>query len=268
MDIELPNGAASGGDGPGLPIGEAWPQELVLSLADRPVRGNVPVKIWGAEALRTLNLLQDDSPQRIEVLLALTGRLLEACDEKSTQVNTAHDYLLEALRLLNSQDADPYLRLLLLDRIWQIEWSLARAEQDHPPNSGLYFDLALTHFDMAAVIYRGREQPQTADELEALATIWTSTDRLRAQWDELHIMGPVDPLLKLMFLGMAAFCGQEEFVETFEDDVGQAIAGSFDASMRCEQFTWELDELEQLLDATACREVIAPWREILERMYT
>ena len=214
-------------------------------------------------------VLPPATPRLIEVLTTFACGLIEGCERRHCitpmQVKAAHEYFLEALRYLDSEDL-PALHLGVLRPLVSLERKLVDAEE--PPYRGVYFSLARVHGDQAIVLPEGRRLELELSAMEwVAATNWTSQGGLEAEWNDFNYMGPIDPMRGLMLLGLAAVGGLEDFIEAHLDAVCQGIAENSEASVRCEQFCHELEELNQQVDAVAQEKVIGPWMDLVERVY-
>jgi len=209
------------------------------------------------------------TPRLIEVLTTFACDQLKNCQRRHCltpmRVKAAHEYFLEALRYLDAEDL-PALHLGVLHPLVCLERKLVDAEE--PPYRGVYFSLARVHGDQAiALDKRQRMELKPSAMAWAAATNWTSQDGLEVEWNDFNFMEPVDPMHGLMLLGLAAVCGAEDFIEAHLDEVCHGIAENSEASVRCEQFCHELEELNQQVDAVAQEKVIGPWMDLVERVY-
>lgn len=233
---------------------------LLLHSAKALFDRNAPSITWGRLFEQALDLLAEKK-HRLKVQLVFASWLVEDCQRREhfllPQAGAAHIYYLDVLCHLE-QELFPDIHLLVLWRLVHLEWKMH--QQESPPMAGVYFNLARVHETM---LFAGHT-PSSIWGCHA----WGSLVGITAQWYELHrLQRGIEPLHGLMFLGLAAVGGHDNFIDTHADAVRAAIADSWDASTRCEQFTHELEELHGALDEPARQKVIVPWRSVLEWVY-
>lgn len=206
-------------------------------------------------------------PRRLEVMLDLVYLL-----EQSGYLEEAHKYLLKGLRVANTLEDWPLLRLGSLHNLARFEALRAQEYDLHPPRFGLFLCLAKHHHRQAQGLYErwaNEKMRAAADALEHLLKLlsghlWTDHG-LRGEWYLLERVPNIPPLRALELLGIAAVRRDQRFVASRIDTVRQAFLQPIKIR-GLRRFLQELDSLGDLLGPAAQRAVLRPWLEVVQQV--